>query len=149
MSEDKVFNYLQMMTQVMKSMDRTVSVASFLLEHGKKFEVTDQSFPRLGAFKECFMNSAKLAMEDSSLAYCEGYADGVIPVHHAWCVDKAGRVVDPTWESGQHYFGIKFQLDYVLQVTEDTGYWASVLDNYHQHWPLLTGKDPIAKALAA
>jgi len=144
-----VFNYLQTMTQIMKTMNRTVSVSSFLLDHGKKFEVTDASFPQIGKLKECFMNSTKLAMGDSSLTYCEGYAMGVIPTHHAWCVDSLGRVVDPTWESGSDYFGIKFQLEYVIRVTDETGYWTSILDNYHQYWPLLTGKIALDKAIAA
>lgn len=49
--------------------------------------------------KECFSNAVELALKNDFL-YCEGIAvssDLMFPIHHAWCVDTEGEVIDPTW----------------------------------------------------
>lgn len=64
---------------------------------------------RWGVPKHCFMNAAKLALSDLGLTYCEGYAMGIIPLHHAWVVDSCGVVIDHTWRTlGTEYFGVPF-----------------------------------------
>lgn len=80
----------------------------------------------LGSKKECFANASKLALERSDLTYVEGYAminDRLpLPIAHAWCVDKKGRVVDNTWENpGVSYFGVPFKTSYLAKKLSETG----------------------------
>ena len=59
--------------------------------------------------KACFRNAALYA-ELYGLRYVEGYAQSIIPVHHGWCVDSFGKVVEVTWDSlGSAYFGVEFK----------------------------------------
>lgn len=94
--------------------------------------VPKETEPRLiGTPKECFSNSFKLA-QDSGLIYCEGLAmiPGIIPVHHAWCVDDTGNLFDPTWKSpGSEYKGIPFDVDYVAEALYNSGIYG-IMDNY-------------------
>lgn len=63
----------------------------------------------------CFRNAALFAMEHR-LPYVEGYATSIIPVHHAWCLDHDGRVLELTWkELGKDYFGVQFRPQLVLK----------------------------------
>lgn len=80
----------------------------------------------LGSKKECFANASRLALERSDLTYVEGYAminDRLpLPIAHAWCVDKKGRVVDNTWENpGVSYFGVPFKTSYLAKKLSETG----------------------------
>jgi hypothetical protein len=52
---------------------------------------------KLGTPGNCFEDAGRLALNSDSLTYCEGIAMSVFPVHHAWCIDSKGRVVDKTW----------------------------------------------------
>lgn len=71
---------------------------------------------RKQANKMCYRNSLMLAMSRPGWKYVEGYALGIIPTQHAWCVDEEGRVVEPTWkQSGSAYFGIAMEPDDVLK----------------------------------
>jgi hypothetical protein len=83
----------------------------------------------------CFQNAYRM-LAHNELDYAEGIAySGVIPVHHAWNVDKNGKVVDTTWRTrgkfakystGREYFGIiipRHELDKVLVKTQTYGYW--------------------------
>lgn len=71
----------------------------------------------------CFWQAHDLALSRlGCLTYVEGYAfcpyDLRHPVSHAWCVDKFGNVVDPTWSEPSKctYAGIPFR-DEVLRET--------------------------------
>src|SRR5581483_4835475 len=56
--------------------------------------------------QQCFKNAAKLALQEQWL-YVEGFGSNGHPIHHAWCVNARGRVVEPTWENpGTAYFGL-------------------------------------------
>jgi hypothetical protein len=50
------------------------------------------------------------------LTYVEGFATHPHPgevMHHGWCVDAEGRVLDPTWGvPGLAYFGVPFRRSY-------------------------------------
>jgi hypothetical protein len=48
--------------------------------------------------KACYSNAAQLALDHpDKYTYVEGYVlAGIIPVHHAWVVDRHGRVIDLT-----------------------------------------------------
>lgn len=59
------------------------------------FEMT---IPEMSA-GDCFDNAYRVSQADPAFRYAEGYAlmCGSIPTHHAWLVDRAGEVHDPTW----------------------------------------------------
>ena len=81
----------------------------------------------------------------NDLTYAEGFAaslfEGQIRPHfglHAWAVTREGEAIDPTWPHGVEYFGVVFDLDYVLKtVTRREEY--GVIDNYQEDFPLLAG----------
>ena len=111
-----------------------------VLEYGQHF--TPKPLPpdvELGEKKQCFANALWLSYGRRDLIYCEGFASSGVAVMHAWCVDKAGNVVDPTW-SGRvaetEYFGIPFRTRWVIRLMaqkEQTG----VIDNWEHDLPLL------------
>jgi len=93
--------------------------------------------------KECYRNAAQLAIDHDGMTYVEGYASGIIPVQHAWCVDHGGRVVDPTWDDqGEpHYFGVAFDTGFVMYEADRTETWGIMWENEcRPNIPLLTGK---------
>jgi hypothetical protein len=107
-----------------------ILVGDFYLLLGRSWKAAGHRPPkyRPGAKKQCYRNAFNLA-QDYGLTYCEGFAypPGLIPVHHAWCVDDSGHVIDPTWDNADsEYFGIALRLDYVLSYLEK-----------HQIWGLL------------
>lgn len=90
--------------------------------------------------KECFKNATLLALERRDLTYVEGYAVGIIPVNHAWCVDAEGRVVDPTWpEVGTEYYGVPFDKEWLFREVEKMKYYG-LIDDWRRKWPLLRKK---------
>jgi hypothetical protein len=116
-------------------------IEDFLLREGRLFGEPVKRVRR-GKMKQCFMNAYHLARTNSNLHYCEGVAAGIIPVMHAWCVDKNGQVHDPTWpfDPTDQYWGVSFDLKYVDRVLVEKKTWG-VLDNYEQRHPLLRGAD--------
>lgn len=118
-----------------------------ILSHGRKFEqvVRRPKWVQKGIIKECFANCLKeVVKHPDRLVYCEGYATGVIPTHHAWLLYE-GKVIDPTWDGRDiikdhtEYFGIPFNYNYVLRIATETGYYG-VIDNFTQGYPLLSGE---------
>lgn len=141
-------DYLTMIRDMRKSMPlpstlRYCGIEDFLLATGRFFiprilPPTIKPMP----LKQCFDNAYKLARRRKGLHYVEGYAQGVIPTMHAWCIDADGHVIDPTWAHdgcalGASYFGVELDLDVVTQ-TRVTGY-TSVLDDWHNDFPVLRG----------
>jgi hypothetical protein len=66
-----------------------------------------------GEIKQCYRNAFWLARDNADLTYCEGIAFmGIIPVAHAWVIDKDNNVIDTTWRMTHRevtnlaYFGI-------------------------------------------
>lgn len=78
-----------------------------------------------GAARDCYRNALLLAQRRDDLVYCEGWAAGMIPVEHAWCVDGDGAVVDPTWDddTGHVYFGVGLDVDVVTPYLIDQGFY--------------------------
>lgn len=97
--------------------------------HGDDFPAASlpASFPPgYGVPRECFAN-AGLAATDGLGTYCEGYAvfsDSPIAIHHAWLIDPAGRVIDPTWEQPElcHYRGFAIPTPRYLNATVECGF---------------------------
>jgi 2'-5' RNA ligase len=74
--------------------------------------------------KECFKNAFQVMM-DHGHTYVEGYAfpKGIpLPIHHAWNVDKNGKVIDSTWkEPGVAYLGVPLSDNFTLKHASETG----------------------------
>lgn len=89
--------------------DHGSPVEKFVLKYGRPY--TAQALPfsfKQGESGACFRNAALLVCKHEGLTYVEGWATRYIPIHHAWCVDAAGRVIDVTWEDPHKgvYFGV-------------------------------------------
>lgn len=92
--------------------------------------------------KMCFKNAAQMAIDSNRFIYCEGYGLSIIPVMHAWCLDKDGNVIDPTWaslpfEKGREYFGIAINTKYLIAHLCETERWGSLIDAWETRWPML------------
>ena len=119
----------------------------FVFYHGEDYTLfPDQKayIQRYGRKGACFHNALKLTQRyPDDLFYTEGF--GSIPLDgqphlvfgvHAWTVTRDGKVVDPTWKQGCEYFGVAFDLDYVLKIKARPGR-LSVVDNFldlHALW---------------
>lgn len=81
----------------------------------------------LGEPKQCYKNAALLVLESEDLTYVEGYAcpPGLIPVHHAWCLDAKGWVIDTTLTEPENtqYFGIPMSPGFLRRELERSDYW--------------------------
>ena len=146
LESDNVSNYLSMMRDFrLKSLNSKLVYPCFedlVLTYGKPYKelMPRPKWVRKGIIKQCYHNCLKaLIKHPDKLIYCEGFALGIIPVMHAWLLYE-GKVIDPTWENGQEYFGIAFKTAYVFRIAKETGY-SGVIDNWHQRFPLLTGED--------
>ena len=109
------------------------SMGEFVLRNGRNFEPAPlPPDVKRGKMKECYLNAGQLSTRNPDrFIYCEGYALGVIPVMHAWCVDLEGRVVEPTWKDGTEYFGVAIKHGYLIRMMQRTETWG-VID----HLPL-------------
>jgi hypothetical protein len=125
--------------------------ADFILKHGRAF--TWRALPRgiqKAEVRHCLENACRLALlKPVSYTYVEGYAINRLlaayPVAHAWCVDRKGFVIDPTWEEGVGYFGVPFRLEYLLRIWNETQ--CGLIDNEDMGYPLLTGAHAAVDAI--
>lgn len=115
------------------------SFADFLLREAR-FWTAQQLPARYPSMipRACYWNAWKLAKRFRSLRYVEGYAyGGLIPVMHAWCVDRDDRVIDPTWAGVYDdltevaYFGVVVPREYLRE------HGPGVIDDWQNHWPLM------------
>ena len=114
-----------------------VGGGGFYLAFGQAFKPS--CLPReinIGEAKQCYANAGKLALANPSLVYCEGFAvsKGLFPLHHAWCIDCNGNVIDPTWPrgSGQEFFGLALQSEFLHLYLARVGVWGI----FSEHIPL-------------
>lgn len=106
-------------------------VHNFLLREARVWS-PDAGILKRGTPKNCFDNAYQLAKR-RGWRYVEGYATSIIPVHHAWVVDDADRIVEKTWPAlGVAYFGVVLPLERVLRARLSGC--ASVLANYHDRF---------------
>lgn len=130
---DQVLNLLAIQNQFFDNL-----FIHFLVEHSQVYP-TVATTRRKGTIKQCFMNAFRLATEEPhKYTYVEGYAANIIPVHHAWCVNRDGHVIDPTWkDGGKAYYGIPFNVEYVWKMAGRRRIYG-ILDGNKE---LLTGLD--------
>lgn len=105
---------------------RALPIEQLVLSHGKVMTAipTEQT----GVKRECFKNAALMAFDDPSLTYVEGVAIGTyipFPIHHAWCIDAEGNVIDNTWDNPEEceYMGIAFPTRYLRKKIYEKGYY--------------------------
>lgn len=109
-----------------------VDLNRFLLAYGEAFRPVHGPDDVDEAPKRwCYRNAYRLARQRPGLRYYEGVSlapgwDG-FPSNHAWCVDQAGAVLDPTatWadpgkELRDCYFGVEIPLDLAAPHVEGT-----------------------------
>jgi hypothetical protein len=140
-----VRSYLEQMTMAIKGLRKNdlkySCMEEFILKNGLLF--AESVKVKKGRMKECFRNAYLLADSNDKMIYVEGYAVSnacILPLYHAWCVDSTGKVYDPTWKDGLEYYGVPFDLNFVRRTILDRKYYG-VIDNWENHWPLLTGVD--------
>lgn len=108
------------------------SPEAYVLRHGTRFASLTGNRFRKGKAKRCFRNASLLA-DRQNLHYCEGYAETIYgAIHHAWCVDDAGDVYDPTWREteGVIYFGVLIPRLVLARIICETGMYG-VFDLMH------------------
>lgn len=141
-SVDGVFGYIKAVAEMKNGVYKGESTESWLLKHGRTW--TPAPLPAdvaRGNMGQCFMNAAKLALVRHDLTYVEGIAFSLIPCLHAWCVDRRGFVVDPTWKDPEkcQYFGAPFKRKFLgmfLYKSKQFG----LLDCYWLRFPIQNGK---------
>lgn len=90
-------------------------VNALLIKYGRNWPSRPLSRGvKLGPEGNCYQNAYYLALKNRKFTYVEGLANYC---EHAWCVDREGKVVEPTWSKdlriGNEYFGIAFNLDWM------------------------------------
>jgi hypothetical protein len=127
-------------------LEMTRRLRRFVVEAGNRFAI--EPFPtsrfKLQPVGECFWQSLRLSI-DAELVFVEGFALSPktnVALHHAWCADSDGRLVDFTWgNTGRAYFGIRFCSDYVWSrwklLRSEWGTKPSLLDDAHNEWAII------------
>ncbi|WP_313555830.1 hypothetical protein [Agrobacterium cavarae] len=120
------------------STEQAFGPSTAVFKHGRPFKPSVGRSPWLkrGKPRDCFNNATAYAVVRDDVLYAEGYAVGpelVMPVQHAWLVDRKGQVIDPTWiDVGDHaYFGIAFDRGFPVEQLAANGGQAGVLVNLH------------------
>ncbi|TDT93294.1 hypothetical protein EDD99_8103 [Streptomyces sp. 846.5] len=90
---------------------RYASVYALLLDVGRLFtpRTWPDGGPPPGETGRCYTESASWAWgSPDGLAYVEGFAwTGLYPMEHAWCADRDGFGLDPTWsDPASAYLGL-------------------------------------------
>lgn len=132
MSDDTPDNFSQMLIAQWASGKLVPLGFEILHQYGRRFDVKTPQPPRRMPMGECYTNAAELCLR-GGLHYCEGYATPANinwPLPHAWCIDDDGRVVDPTWPDGGHYFGTVFSHGGLGRILRQTGV-HGVYENLH------------------
>ena len=120
-------------------------IEDFVLTYGREFPFAVlPAGVRKRRLGRCFSNAWQLVESNpGKYIYVEGFALSIIPMEHAWCIDRQGNIIDPTWHDGRgsQYFGVPFKSDFVrATILERERY--GVLTNWEHGYPLLRGADP-------
>lgn len=143
---------LQQQVSITKGISLCQSIAEFILKHGKSYRYKPLPSPMtLEMPKYCFHNSYHYAIK-RGLIYVEGYATSRdisgIPILHAWNVrPDSNIVVDVTSDAFTHYYGVPFTTEYLKEHHQKYPNNASLLDNWHNNWPVLRMDDKVVRNL--
>jgi hypothetical protein len=119
------------------------SPAGIVLDRGCEMKMGRGKPPHVGSMGQCYVNAQRLAIFDPrKYRYAEGWAvlgDTPLPVLHAWCVNRRGYVVDPTWygRDKAYYYGVVIDIDYVLKRQLATGMFHAMIDDWEHGSQLL------------
>ncbi len=151
---EELIKYLKFCKQVMKerkaNKDRKYScLEDFVLTHGREMDYAPDSVMKgydmslCSTPKQCYQNASLMVLEhNKDLIYCEGYAAGVFPVLHAWCMIKSsGEVIDPTWSVFRShkedvYFGVPFKTEFLREHLVNNEVYG-ILDDLRNDFPAL------------
>lgn len=151
-SENNVLGFLKAMSSMGPPQEgwSFSSLESLLLTKGVSFEAIALPYDvERGMMKECYKNAALLSFERSDLRYCEGYAAGIIPVMHAWCIDSKNRVIDPTWPDAESciYHGVAFKSDWARKFMIKNKLYGVFGGEFNRAYPLMQDSKKLDKAL--
>ena len=94
----------------------------------------------------CFYDALMLVQDHPEFVYCEGYAcQPPLPlVHHGWCVDPGGGVVDVTWRPRDDadvatwvYIGVPIRTRFAVDAMLEQGSYFGVLHDSLARYRLL------------
>lgn len=86
-----------------------------------------EKMSKYAIIKRCYHNCYKLAMTRKNLEYIEGYTMSLIPIEHAFLINKKNEVIDPTLglsrdRIGSEYMGIKIPKHILKKLFNKRGY---------------------------
>ena len=145
---------LEKQTRLYDGMGHFDAIAHFVLLHGiERAGSPLANGAPLMKMKECFRNATLLAVR-AGYRYAEGYAirpDLGIPMHHGWCVDDAGRVIDPTWRDPERcfYLGVEADAHKVAAIVTRIGYYGILATGVQYHYDVMDDLRPGFAAFAA
>jgi hypothetical protein len=88
-----------------------------VLDCGREMQPDENSSSERGRTKSCYWNCQQLVSKQPELIYCEGFAVSQnvgFPLSHAWLLNSAGKVLEPTWEfPGEAYLGVAFSWEWI------------------------------------
>jgi len=107
-------------------------IMDFILQHGREWNPGTVCWAK--GRRDCFRHASKAALRNRDYTYVEGFAALLIPVHHAWLVDKNGNVIETTWPMmGSGYYGIPFRADWVRTQQRESDC-LSIIDQWTYDW---------------
>lgn len=141
--------------EMLRSVEPSFGHATALLKYGQHFLPRGEktAWLRIGTQRACFNNAAAYAITRNDVLYAEGYAfePGLpMPVQHAWLVNLAGEVIDPTWDDTKDhvYFGIPFRRSFVAETLEANNQKPGILVNMHLLRRRLRSPEAVEQAIA-
>jgi hypothetical protein len=123
---------------LLQSTEPSFGHATALSRYGQRFLPRREKpeWLQIGPSRACFGNATPYALVRDDVLYAEGYAiepEPPIPVQHAWLVNAAGEVIDPTWDGikDRVYFGIAFKRSFVDETLARNQNEPGILVNMH------------------
>ena len=131
MKRNDITDYLRKIASLCPGQPKFKEYYDWILANGETF-TNKVKARRLGKKKACYYNAQMDALDDPDIEYYEGY--GItnfigLPFEHGFNV-KNGKVIDPTWEDGKLYFGVKIPKDFYRRIMLDTKIAGTVLQQY-------------------
>lgn len=155
-TKSDVLSYLDMHVELCRQIEAPPGswlMESFVSRNGHDYaaRMLPSRYAR-GMPNACFQNSAALVNQHPSLRYCEGFLTmGKIPfaIHHAWALDRKGRVVDVTLAdpTAYEYRGVTFKLPEYYANLREHGVCSMLHTGTIVNFELMLTRDPDLKTL--